>query len=147
MIGFLPRGTVYPQSLRLRGLEPYLLLAILQVLPAANQPTTRRPAQSARDRCTVTLKRGRSLVDSPHKWPIEESFGGFIDISLNKLLIISKSRRCSTPAIMLYDVIFNIALYGADFIGIQLHFHIYAAIYRYNTCRFTKSYETLTRYL
>ena len=52
--------TEYPLSHRLKGFEPYRLLAILQVLPASNQPNPGRPAPSARDQYTmytVTLNR------------------------------------------------------------------------------------------
>ena len=70
------RRTVYPQSNRLMGLGFYRLLAIVQVLPASNQPTPRRPAQAPRGTYTVTLKEGRSSVDSPHKWPTADKYSG-----------------------------------------------------------------------
>ena len=57
MIDCFPQRPEYPQSHRPKGLEPYLLLAILFVLPASNQPTPGRPAPSARYQYAVTLKR------------------------------------------------------------------------------------------
>ena len=60
----LPDRMEYPQSHRLKGSEPYRLLAILLVLPASNQPTPGRPAPSAMDEYTDLLKRKCRHLDA-----------------------------------------------------------------------------------